>query len=52
MESSNAIFAFNVLHYLKDIRKSIERINKLLKPEGSFVSVIPCSIEDDEVKNE
>ena len=45
MESFDAILAFNVLNYLKDIQKSIERINELLKPGGLFISVTPCSVE-------
>ena len=41
----DVILAFNVMHYLEDIEKHITRINELLKPEGTFVSVTPCSIE-------
>jgi ubiquinone/menaquinone biosynthesis C-methylase UbiE len=43
--SFDVILAFNVLHYLRDIQKSMGRINELLKPEGLFISVTPCSIE-------
>jgi ubiquinone/menaquinone biosynthesis C-methylase UbiE len=45
IEAFDVILAFNVLHYLKDIRESIKRINTLLKPGGLFISVTPCSIE-------
>ena len=41
-ESFDTILAFNVLHTIHDPRKVIQRIYKLLKPEGLFISVTPC----------
>jgi ubiquinone/menaquinone biosynthesis C-methylase UbiE len=41
----DAILAFNVLHYFKDVQKNVKRIHELLKPEGKFISVTPCAIE-------
>ncbi len=38
----DAILAFNVLHYIEDVPKLIERINTLLKPNGIFVSSTAC----------
>jgi len=43
--SFDVILAFNVLHYFENIQKHMKRINELLKPEGMFISVTPCSIE-------
>lgn len=43
--SFDVILAFNVLHYFKNIQKHIERVHELLRPQGVFISVTPCSIE-------
>jgi len=36
--SFDVIPAFNILHYLDDTKKSIQRINELLKPGRFFIS--------------
>ena len=41
-ESYNVILAFNILHVLEDNQKVFQRISKLLKPGGLFISVTPC----------
>lgn len=41
-ESFDVILAFGILHLLKNPRKVIQRINKLLKPGGWFVSATAC----------
>ena len=41
-ESFNVITAFNILHLLEDSLEVIQRINKLLKPGGLFISETPC----------
>jgi 2-polyprenyl-3-methyl-5-hydroxy-6-metoxy-1,4-benzoquinol methylase len=41
-EKYDAILAFNVLHYIEDLPRLIERINTLLKPNGIFVSSTAC----------
>jgi 2-polyprenyl-3-methyl-5-hydroxy-6-metoxy-1,4-benzoquinol methylase len=38
----DAILAFNVLHYIEDTQKLIERIDSLLKPNGLFISSTAC----------
>jgi 2-polyprenyl-3-methyl-5-hydroxy-6-metoxy-1,4-benzoquinol methylase len=40
--SFNVILAFYILHLLEDPKKTIQRINDLLKPGGLIISVIPC----------
>ncbi len=40
-ETFDVILAFNILHFLEDIPKVIQRINELLKPEGMFISAVP-----------
>ncbi len=44
-ESFNVILAFNILHYLEDTQKVMQRINELLKPGGLFISATACSGE-------
>ena len=34
----DAVLAFNLLHLLEDLPKSIERIHSLVKPDGLFIS--------------
>ncbi|MHC4256636.1 MAG: class I SAM-dependent methyltransferase [Planctomycetota bacterium] len=41
-ESFNVILAFRILHMLEDIQTVIHRINELLKPGGTFISVSAC----------
>ena len=38
----DAILAFNVLHYIEDMPKLIEKMDTLLKPEGLFLSSTAC----------
>tara|TARA_B100000780_G_C21095187_1_gene441648 strand:+ start:1095 stop:1721 length:627 start_codon:yes stop_codon:yes gene_type:complete len=38
----DVILAFNVLHYIDDIPRLINRINTLLKPNGVFISSTAC----------
>lgn len=44
-ESFNVITAFNVLHLVEDERKTLKRINELLKPGGFFISETVCLAE-------
>lgn len=41
-EAFDAILAFNILHYLEELPKVMQRINTLLKPGGLFISSIAC----------
>ena len=41
-ESFNVILAFRILHMLEDIQAFIRRINELLRPGGTFISVSAC----------
>ncbi len=41
-ESFNLILAFRILHMLEDIQAVMRRINELLKPGGTFISVSAC----------
>jgi len=41
-ESFNVILAFRILHMLEDIQDILRRINELLKPGGTFISVSAC----------
>jgi len=41
-ESFNVILAFRILHMLEDIQAVVRRINELLKPGGTFISVSAC----------
>ena len=38
----DVILAFNVLHYIDDMPRLINRINTLLKPDGIFISSTAC----------
>lgn len=40
--SFDAILAFNMLHTVPNPRDAVERVHKLLKPDGLFISVTPC----------
>jgi 2-polyprenyl-3-methyl-5-hydroxy-6-metoxy-1,4-benzoquinol methylase len=44
-ESFDVILAFGLLHYLEDNKQVMERITKLLKPGGLFISSTPCLAE-------
>ena len=41
-ETFDVILAFNVLHYIDDMPRLIERTNTLLKPNGVFISSTAC----------
>ena len=41
-ETFDVILAFRILHMLEDIQAVMRRINELLKPGGTFISVSPC----------
>ena len=41
-ETFNVILAFRILHMLEDIQAVLHRINELLKPGGTFISVSAC----------
>jgi len=41
-ESFDVVMAFNILHLLANAREAIQRINRLLKPGGIFISSTPC----------
>lgn len=38
----DVVMAFNILYFIKDIDSVINRINKLLKSNGMFISVTDC----------
>jgi len=40
-ESFDVITAFNILHLLEDVTKTVQRITDLLKPGGLFISSTP-----------
>lgn len=40
--SFDVILAFNMLHTVPDPQRVVLRVNELLKPGGSFISVTPC----------
>ncbi|GAA0179582.1 methyltransferase domain-containing protein [Clostridium sediminicola] len=40
--SFDVIMAFNILYFIKDIDNVLARINELLKPGGTFISVTDC----------
>jgi 2-polyprenyl-3-methyl-5-hydroxy-6-metoxy-1,4-benzoquinol methylase len=42
-ESFDVILAFNTLHCIETLEKTINRIYELLKPKGLFISVTPSS---------
>lgn len=41
-ESFDVILALSILHLVEDPAASMERINRLLKPGGIFISATPC----------
>jgi len=41
-ETFDIVLAFNVLHYIEDMPCHIERISRLLKPKGIFISSTAC----------
>jgi ubiquinone/menaquinone biosynthesis C-methylase UbiE len=43
--SYNAVLAFNLLHLIADRASTLARINRLLKPNGLFISKTPCLSE-------
>lgn len=40
--SFDVILAFNILHLLENLPEVMQRINRLLQPEGTFISDTPC----------
>jgi len=44
--SFDAVLAFNILHLLEKPEEIIERINKLLKPNGYFITSTECAGEN------
>lgn len=40
--SFDVIMAFNILYFIEDIDKVMNRINELLKPNGTFISATDC----------
>lgn len=42
----DAVMAFNVLYFIRDIEDTLKRINYLLNPEGLFISATDCLGED------
>jgi ubiquinone/menaquinone biosynthesis C-methylase UbiE len=38
----NAIMAFNILYFIKDVEKLLKRIHDLLAPDGLFISATDC----------
>lgn len=45
-KSFDVILSFNVLHYIEDIPTVMKQINKLLKPNGYFISSTACLSEN------
>ncbi|MGU9979872.1 class I SAM-dependent methyltransferase [Phreatobacter sp. HK31-P] len=43
--SCDAVLAFNLLHLVADRRAALERVRRLLKPGGLFISKTPCLAE-------
>jgi len=41
-ESFDAVLTFNVLHYIEDTQKIMQRINEILKQGGAFISATAC----------
>ena len=41
-ETLDVILAFRILHMLEDVEAVVRRINELLKPGGTFISVSAC----------
>jgi 2-polyprenyl-3-methyl-5-hydroxy-6-metoxy-1,4-benzoquinol methylase len=41
-ESFDVVLAFNVLHYLDDASTTLQRVHRLLKPNGLFISSTAC----------
>ena len=41
-ETFDVILAFRILHMLEDVQVVVRRINELLKPGGTFISVSAC----------
>jgi 2-polyprenyl-3-methyl-5-hydroxy-6-metoxy-1,4-benzoquinol methylase len=50
-ESYDVILVFNILHFMEDIPKTMQRIHELLKPGGLFISKTPCMGEEKSVLN-
>lgn len=42
IESFDAVLALNILHFFKDTRKVLQRINELLKPNGIIIIETAC----------
>ena len=45
----DVIFAFGILHLLKDLPQTLQRINELLQPGGWFISSTACMREDEAI---
>ncbi len=41
-ESFNVVLAYNILHLVEDIQRTIQRIYEILKPGGMFISETVC----------
>lgn len=41
-ESFDVVQAFNVLHYLDDASTTLQRVHRLLRPDGLFISSTAC----------
>lgn len=48
-ESYDVVLAFNILHFIDDIDRTLDRINKLLKENGKFIAVTDCFREGKKV---
>jgi 2-polyprenyl-3-methyl-5-hydroxy-6-metoxy-1,4-benzoquinol methylase len=48
-ESFDVVTAFNILHLLDNSQEVVERINRLLKPGGKFISATACMGEKNRV---
>lgn len=45
----DVVMAFNILYFLEDAKRAVERIRQLLKPGGLFLSATDCLGESDSV---
>ncbi len=47
----DAVFAFNILHFIKDIDSLLHRFEEMLTPSGIFISVTDCLGEKTSLKS-
>ena len=45
-QSFDVILAYNILHFIKDTKKTLQRFYELLKPGGIIITGTPCTLEE------